>query len=51
MPRYASESASATLPHTEKLAREIMTLPISASMSLADADYVMDQLTAIIDQI
>jgi len=50
MPRYASENAPATLPHTERLGREIMTLPISASMSLADANYVMDQLTAIIDQ-
>lgn len=48
MPRYATEKGHGTLPNTEKLAREIMTLPISASMSLADASYVIDQLTTII---
>jgi dTDP-4-amino-4,6-dideoxygalactose transaminase len=29
-----------SLPHTDNLAERIITLPISASMSMADVDYV-----------
>jgi dTDP-4-amino-4,6-dideoxygalactose transaminase len=35
----------ASLPHTERLAERIITLPISASMSMADVDYVAGHLT------
>jgi dTDP-4-amino-4,6-dideoxygalactose transaminase len=36
-----------SLPNTEKLANSILTLPISARMSLADVDYVVEQLTKV----
>ena len=42
MPYYAPYAGS--LPITEELADCIMTLPISASMTLADVDYVADHL-------
>jgi perosamine synthetase len=45
MPLYAQEL---TLPNTEKICQRIMTLPISASMNLEDADYVITQLQKII---
>ncbi len=48
MPLYASENSANTLRNTEKLAGEIMTLPISASMTLADANEVIDHLIDII---
>lgn len=41
MPLYAGRE-SGDLPITEQLAEKIMTLPISAKMSLGDVDYVMD---------
>ena len=40
MPLYRGDSASPSLPLTEKVAKLIMTLPISASMTLDDAEYV-----------
>ncbi|MDB6093183.1 MAG: aminotransferase DegT [Verrucomicrobia bacterium] len=43
MPLYGVEKTT-RLPVTEALALEILTLPISASMSLADADYVCDHV-------
>jgi len=49
MPLYALENSATTLQNTEELAGEIMTLPISASMSLADANGVIDQLITIIE--
>lgn len=41
MPAYQAQGC-ASLPHTEWLAGRIMTLPISASMTLQDADEVTD---------
>jgi dTDP-4-amino-4,6-dideoxygalactose transaminase len=43
MPLYADAGAPA-LPATEDLARRLLTLPISASMTVADADRVLEQL-------
>jgi dTDP-4-amino-4,6-dideoxygalactose transaminase len=43
MPLYAPYYAG-RLPATEKLAEQIMTLPISAKMMLDDVDYVMGHL-------
>ena len=40
--------SSGQLPHTEVLSREILTLPISASMTHEDAHYVMDQLAGLL---
>jgi dTDP-4-amino-4,6-dideoxygalactose transaminase len=40
--------APTALPVTEFLAEQIMTLPISARMTLADVDYVTQQLTRLI---
>lgn len=42
MPLYGQ--AGTSLPATEAVCRRIMTLPISASMLEADADYVLDQI-------
>lgn len=39
--------AAAGLPVTERLAEQIMTLPISARMSADDVDYVVDSLAAL----
>lgn len=43
MPLYR-QSRSAGLEVTERLAPRLLTLPISASMTLDDADYVADEL-------
>jgi perosamine synthetase len=48
-PLYARNGVPA-LPVTEALADTIMTLPISAKMTLADVDYVADQLAHLITQ-
>jgi dTDP-4-amino-4,6-dideoxygalactose transaminase len=48
-PLYRSR-ASCSLPVTERLAGEIMTLPVSARMTDADVDYVVDWLEIIIDK-
>jgi dTDP-4-amino-4,6-dideoxygalactose transaminase len=42
MPLYGANQPS--LPSTELICNRIMTLPISSSMTIADADYVLDQL-------
>ena len=47
MPLYRSDSKPASLPVSEGLAQSIMTLPISASMTVDDADYVVEQLIAV----
>lgn len=49
MPLYALKNPATMLPNTERVDREIMTLPISASMTLSDANYVIDQLVNIIE--
>ena len=46
MPLYGRRSPS--LPVTEGICMRIMTLPISASMSPADADYVCDHLAEVL---
>ena len=37
-------TAPVSLPHTDDLAERIITLPISASMTMADVDYVAGHL-------
>ena len=44
MPLYRDDGGGARLPVTEKLGPEIMTLPISASMTIADVGYVCEHL-------
>ena len=48
-PLYAQEGVL-PLPITETLARKIMTLPISAKMTLEDVDYVVEQLAHLLSQ-
>ncbi len=48
-PLYARTDAL-PLPNTEALAETIMTLPISAKMTLSDVDYVAEQLAQLISQ-
>jgi dTDP-4-amino-4,6-dideoxygalactose transaminase len=47
MPLYRGGRAPG-LPVTETLGRQIITLPISASMQLADVDYVCDHLSELV---
>jgi len=49
MPLYAGGGSPATLPLTEQVGNSIMTLPISASMSLKDADYVLAELKRLLN--
>jgi dTDP-4-amino-4,6-dideoxygalactose transaminase len=49
MPLYAESRPPKGLPVTERLAPRIMTLPISANMSVADAEEVTDHLLALLD--
>jgi len=44
MPLYCGNAEAVHLPVTERVAKCIMTLPMSASMTLNDADYVIEQL-------
>ena len=44
------KSGQASLPLTERLAEQIITLPISARMTLADVEYVVHQLANLIQQ-
>ena len=48
-PLYAQEGVL-PLPITETLARKIMTLPISAKMTLEDVDYVVEHLAHLLNQ-
>jgi dTDP-4-amino-4,6-dideoxygalactose transaminase len=45
-----SKSAVSSLPTTECLAQQIMTLPISPKMSLSDVDYVVEQLLLVLNR-
>ena len=47
MPLY-SASAPSPLPVSEALGRAILTLPISASMTEEDVDYVCAHLTELV---
>lgn len=49
MPLYAATEPG-ELPVTERLAEQIMTLPISAKMSLGDVNYVMDHFEDLVLQ-
>lgn len=48
MPLYGDHANLASLPVTEGLAKSIITLPISASMTISDVDYVVDSLQDVI---
>jgi dTDP-4-amino-4,6-dideoxygalactose transaminase len=48
-PLYEKQGVS-FLPTTETLAEKIMTLPISAKMTLPDVDYVVEQLSLLLNQ-
>jgi perosamine synthetase len=50
MPLYAASPRPARLPVTERLAARIMTLPISANMSVADAVEVTDRLLELVQR-
>lgn len=47
MPLYCGRAEPVSLPVTEQAARACVTLPISASMTLDDADYVIDCFRAV----
>jgi dTDP-4-amino-4,6-dideoxygalactose transaminase len=47
MPLYVNGGAPQSLPTTERMAAKCVTLPISASMTLADADDVLDSFEAV----
>lgn len=46
----AAAQSKLRLPVTDLLAEEIMTLPISAKMTLADVDYTVENLAALLNQ-
>ncbi|MCQ9373891.1 DegT/DnrJ/EryC1/StrS family aminotransferase [Methyloversatilis sp. XJ19-13] len=46
---YNNTRGVCSLPVTESLATKIMTLPISAKMSFADVDYVVQQLKQLLE--
>jgi dTDP-4-amino-4,6-dideoxygalactose transaminase len=47
MPLYRGRRKPVRLPVTEQVSRHTMTLPISASMTLADADDVLAQFKTV----
>jgi len=49
MPLYSAHG-QASLPNTEKVCERILTLPISGSMSLDDADYVILHLEELLNK-
>ncbi len=50
MPVYYNGSEPPRLPNTDRLYREILTLPISASLNMEDAGYVMDHFLQVLAQ-
>jgi len=50
MPLYCKGSEPPSLPNTEAVANAALTLPISSSMTLQDAEYIMKHLTSILRQ-
>jgi dTDP-4-amino-4,6-dideoxygalactose transaminase len=50
MPLYGGEAGSAALPVTERVALGLVTLPISASMTVADAEYVTVHFKALMGE-
>jgi len=49
MPLYSAHG-NASLPNTEKVCERVLTLPISGSMSLDDADYVILHLVELLSE-
>jgi len=49
MPLYQSRGPSRDLPHTNRIAKSIVTLPISPSMTLTDARYVVQNLRELLN--
>jgi perosamine synthetase len=49
MPLYCGKNRPPALPFTEVLADSALTLPISANMTLRDADYVVGQFMSILE--
>jgi dTDP-4-amino-4,6-dideoxygalactose transaminase len=52
MPFYAQDSQQGPpeLRHTEELSKDIMTLPISASLEMAEAEYIVDQVVNLLSE-
>lgn len=50
MPLYCGRGTPASLPATEQVAPRIMTLPISAGMTVDDAHYVIVRLKAVMER-
>jgi perosamine synthetase len=50
MPLYCRGDEPRALPNTEVVGRSVLTLPISSSMTLQDAEYVAKHLTTILNQ-
>jgi len=50
MPLYCRGSEPSSLPNTEAVANSALTLPISSSMTVQDAEYVVKHLTSILGQ-
>ncbi len=51
MPLYERFGPTASLPHTESLGQRIITLPISASMTVEDAEYALDALRSCVETV
>lgn len=50
MPLYGGDAGTAALPMTERAAESIVTLPISASMTVTDAEYVTVHFKALMGE-
>src|SRR5262245_37343711 len=50
MPLYCADETPTSLPVTEEIAKSIVTLPIGASMTTDDADYVVEHFRAVMKQ-
>jgi dTDP-4-amino-4,6-dideoxygalactose transaminase len=50
MPLYCGAAGPAALPVTDRVASSILTLPISASMTVEDAKYVTVQLQTLMEK-
>jgi len=49
MPMYAARNGQPALLHTEAVCEDILTLPISASMSLSDVEYVVENFMELLE--
>ena len=49
MPLYCGQNQPPALPFTDAVSNSALTLPISAKMTLKDADYVAGQFMSILD--